>query len=208
MRGLAFFALFASACGCGPEPQDHSHHDQGPFAVEVVSFTPGPGAGKGQDQLPDVVLGAPHGGGENKGNVDDVLSLGKGGEIILRLGREAADGAGPDFIVFENAFKIAGGDTVFAEPGEVSVSDDGVAFAVFPCAPANPAPNGCAGEAPVLAGDGDDATNPDTAGGDQFDLADLGLASARFIRIVDKGPGGPAPSAGFDLDAVAVASHP
>ena len=38
--------------------------------------------------------------------------------------------------------------------------------------------------------------------GDAFDLAEVGLAEARWVRIRDLGTGGEAPSAGFDLDAV------
>ena len=108
--------------------------------------------------------------------------------------------------MFENAFLA--GATTFSEAGEVSVSADGATFSTFPCAP-NPedksAAHGCAGYAPVLAGDevDVDAANPETAGGDAFDLADLGLAEASFVRVVDKGTNGAAPSAGFDLDAMA-----
>ena len=44
------------------------------------------------------------------------------------------DGPGPDFIVFENPFASAGSSTdLFAEPGEVSVSDDGTTWQTFPC---------------------------------------------------------------------------
>ena len=39
------------------------------------------------------------------------------------------------------------------------------------------------------------------AGGDAFDLADLGLESANFVRIVDSGAN---ILGGFDLDAVVI----
>jgi hypothetical protein len=44
----------------------------------------------------------------------------------------------------------------------------------------------------------------EVSGGDAFDLADVGLASARFVRVRDVSRAGAAPSAGFDLDAVGV----
>jgi hypothetical protein len=65
----------------------------------------------------------------------------------------------------------------------------------------------------VLA-EGDPATDPETAGGDAFDLGEVGLRQARFVRIVDvteehygerkwcEGDAG-----GFDLDAVAAVAR-
>ncbi len=48
-----------------------------------------------------------------------------------------------------------------------------------------------------------DATDPAVAGGDAFDLADLGVTQARYVRITDRvdltGTNGT-----FDLDAVAI----
>src|SRR6185369_12863491 len=96
--------------------------------------------------------------------------------------------------------------TPFAEPGIVSVSDDGVSFTEFPCAAAPPW-TGCAGVTPVLSSpaNGIDPRS-DAAGGDAFDLATIGVARARYVRIVDSGlgPMGAPPTDGFDLDAVAV----
>lgn len=123
----------------------------------------------------------------------------------------------------------------FADPGIVGVSQDGVTWHEFPCLLATfPAAGiyypGCAGVYPVLS----HADRPATphasipsptplhaligqsseplpavagAGGDSFDLADVGLAWARFVRIRDPNhatgdPFGPT-NAGFDLDAVA-----
>jgi hypothetical protein len=48
-----------------------------------------------------------------------------------------------------------------------------------------------------------DPTDPATAGGDPFDLADLGLAAARYVRVTDR----PGDGAVFDLDAVSIV-HP
>lgn len=186
------------------------------FIAEIVSFTPGSGAGFGQDRMPDVVLGPPRGGGEFDGALD-VLSLGHGGEIVVRLGGGGAcDAPGPDFVVFENAFRIgAAGSAVFVEAGIVAVSGDGIDFVSFPYDPVSF--DGLAGRTPVLAhpDNGIDPHDPDSAGGDGFDLADVGVGRALYVRITDPGdaiadPGNMVPpgnSAGFDLDAIAVL-HP
>ena len=178
------------------------------YATKVVSHTIGPGGGFGEDRLPAVVLGPPHGGGCCAGSTD-VLSLGDGGEIVVGFDVAIVDGPGTDLIVFENAFQIGGDpDKVFYELGEVSVSDDGVTWQTFPCT-AKAYPFGsCAGWHPTLATPEQpvDVNEPARAGGDPFDLADLGVKHARFVRVRDmltKAPSGPK-TAGFDLDAVAV----
>ena len=180
--------------------------EPGPFAAEVVSFTPGPGAGFGQENMPDVVLGPPEGGGEGQGSLD-VVSLGAGGEIVLRLGVDAVDGPGVDLLVFENPF-VVGGDPekVWKEPGEVSVSEDGETWVTFPCDPSQTASSHCAGVRPVFAStaSGISPLDPEVAGGDPFDLADVGVARARYVRIRDLSQIMAPPTAGFDLDAIAV----
>jgi hypothetical protein len=158
--------------------------------------------------MPDVVFGPPQGGFTSQGSTD-VVSLGQGGSIVLRLGRALVDGDGPDLLVFENPFEVPG-QGVFGEPGEVAVSADGEDFAAFPCEPAAAPPNGCAGYGVVLAGanSGVDATDPEAAGGDAFDLADIGVEEAGYVRITDGAAAPPSgTSAGFDLDAVAVAGR-
>jgi hypothetical protein len=178
-----------------------------PYAREVVSFAPGEGAGFGAKGLPGIVLGPPKGEGDSAGSFD-VLSLGVGGEIVLGFGgRSIIDGPGPDLVVFENAF-YAGGDPTqpFAEPGEVALSDDGETFIAFECVGDADAGTyrGCAGVRPTLAYD-PIAVAPidlELTGGDSFDLAELGLERARFVRIRDLSSEGTEPTAGFDLDAV------
>ena len=173
-----------------------------PFADVVVSFSPGAGAGYGQDGYPTVVLGSPEGGGTSGGL--DVLSLGEAGTIILSFDDIGIiDGEGPDLLVFENPFPG------WAERGLVAASADGETWAEWPCDPNDEAGAypGCAGVALVYAtsSNGIDATDPETAGGDAFDLADLGLASARYVRITDAGTSTyDGVSGGFDLDAIAV----
>jgi hypothetical protein len=105
-------------------------------------------------------------------------------------------------------------NAVYAEPGEVSVSDDGVSWTSFPCTQTTQDPpyGSCAGWHPVYSNPDNDISpaDPKTAGGDAFDLADIGVKRARYVRIVDKviescpeGGAGPI-SNGFDLDAIAI----
>jgi hypothetical protein len=211
-----------------------------PHADLVAAFAPGPGAGYGQPELPDVVTGGPRGLGLFQGALD-VLSLGAGGSIVLELADNVIlDGPGVDFTVFENPFLTAVSGIVagtFAEPGRVSVSQDGVVWHVFAaCATAPLEPplfQGCAGVFPGLS-DVDDPeaphpgiptetpiseligvpvatlVPPEGSGGDSFDLAGVGLTWARFVRVEDVGPAlGQAGTVGFDLDSVtAVHSGP
>lgn len=188
--------------------------DDGPCAVaDVIRFDPGEGAGYGSDRLPGVILGVPDGGKTSEGSLD-VLSLGLGGELIVRLACDVEDGDGVDLVVYENAFLVGSTGNSFAEPAEVAVSDDGEAFHAFACdAPITPvAPDdgvdGCAGLAPVVANDENGLAGifPD-GGGDGFDLATVGLGRARFVRIRDRSSAGAAPNAGFDLDAIVAVAH-
>ncbi|MBI4238057.1 MAG: hypothetical protein HY696_06520 [Deltaproteobacteria bacterium] len=183
---------------------------QVPFADAVASFTPDckKTAHYGCSEFPANVFGAPHGAGANAGATNSVLSLGCGGQIVLEMTDFLiADGKGADFIVFENAFLIGGGPATFAEPGVVGVSQDGVMFKEFPCAGKSANYAGCAGVRPALShpDNGIDPTDPFAAGGDAFDLAAVGLPTARFVRIRDVScTSGTAPNAGFDLDAVSI----
>lgn len=195
----------------------------GRFVTSVVSIARTECTGFGAASLPAVVEGPPVGGGSARGSTD-VVSLGSGGQIVVSFAPNAiVDGPGPDFVVFENPFWIGGSSSsVYAEPGEVSVSDDGATWHTFPCQPApGAAPDGtgvlppygeCAGWHVVYSapGNGISPFDPATAGGDAFDLAELGLTHARYVRIVDRTleacpDAGPRPDTnGFDLDAVAI----
>ena len=206
----------------------HAHAE--PFADAVLDYAIGTGGGAREADLPGIVLGPPRGGGAFTGSFE-TFSLGLGGHIVLAFTDNViVDGPGPDFTVFENPFLLRGVTTLppYAEPSTVSVSADGVHWAVFPCALATPPYYpGCAGVYPVFANADDplapsplvpsttpiealvgvpvdDFVPPAGSGGDGFDLAAVGLAAARFVRI-DAGPydarlGG---LSGFDLDAVA-----
>ena len=181
-----------------------------PYASEVVEFSPGAGAGHGAEEMPGVVLGPPESDGQTKGSLD-VVSLGAEGTIVLGFGdRAIVDGEGADFIVFENAFYVGGeSGRVWAEVGEVSVSRDGEEWRSFECRPEAGGENrypGCAGWHPTR--DYDPAKvqplEPALTGGDPFDLSEVGLEKARWVRITDVSKKGGAPSAGFDLDAVGI----
>ena len=195
------------------------------FVTAVVEFSPGECAGFGAASMPGIVEGPPVGGGTGHGSTD-VASLGNGGILVVSFAPNAiVDGPGPDFIVFENPFWIDGNPSgVYAEPGEVSVSDDGITWQTFPCTPTydpsasdgtgtEPPYGSCGGWHIIYSapGNGISPLDPATAGGDAFDLATLGVTHARYVRIVDRtmescpeaGAGKPITN-GFDLDAIAI----
>ncbi|MDI1477881.1 hypothetical protein [Polyangium sp. y55x31] len=223
-RVVAVFlgALGLAGVGCGSEePASSTGTTDEPYGCSadaaptrmascVVAFEPGDDAGFGADRFPEVIYGEPLGNGSTSGGLD-VLSLGRGGAIVLGFGGNAiVDGEGPDFVVFENPFYVSDDpNNVYAELAEVSVSADGETWHVFPCAEEAKPPAGCAGYSPVFAnGDlGVSSLDPSVSGGDTFDLAELGVSEARFVRIRDLQGIGAAPNAGFDLDAIAVL-HP
>lgn len=221
MRTTTLTLLAVVACDAGPDPSaEPSTETEGvvrtpiasvcprgtrddPWADCVESFEPGPEAVFGQDRLPEIVLGPPV--PTDAGGSLDVVSLGCGGQITLAFDPPGIiDGPGEDFVVYENPF--ATGDTSFAEPARVLVSEDGEVWLPFGCTLTGAAdwpPQGCAGVDPVFEGkDG-------FVGGDGFDLADVGLEHARYVRLVDVSiayfgtdlwcTGG---VGGFDLDAV------
>lgn len=206
LQGLAA-ACLAAAAATPAAAQD-------PFADAVHEVTLGTNGGFNADLLPDIVLGPPRGTGLIQGSFD-VLALGVGGEIVLYFDDPAiCDGPGVDFTIFENAFH-SGSPTgpIFDEVAYVAASEDGETFFEFPYDAETKA--GLAGRGPVLSNpdNGIDPTDPAVSGGDSFDLAAIGLAAARYIRITDVAgaipdvgdlpPFLPPPNAGFDLDAVA-----
>ena len=69
----------------------------------------------------------------------------------------------------------------------MSVSDDGVTWTTFPCTATQPPWGACAGWHPVQPA-ATTACDP-ANGGDPYDLADVGVVQARFVRIVDKTQG-------------------
>lgn len=113
---------------------------------------------------------------------DEVCSLGRNG--VITVGKKdfiVVDGNGPDFIIFENTFVISNGKKIFAEPGIISVSKDGINFIEFPFN--SETLEGLAG----LNWTNGDANCFDytVSGGDAFDLATIGIDSIKYIRIKD-----------------------
>jgi len=241
-----FAAATAIVCGAAFAPAELSAQPVTDcFADRVVSLRAGfvsapPAFNTWQT---GILFGPPGAATPTTGSLS-VVSLGRGGEIVLEFTDNViVDGPGPDFIVFENAFfcsavPISATDpwSVFAEPGIIAVSDDGVEFRTFPYDTAALSSvvsqcsdrtllarlGGLIGITPSFTGNytvPDDPLVFDPAapggvsghGGDAFDLAAVGLATARFMRITDPdlGISLAGASEGLDLDgAVAIHSRP
>ncbi|MCA9521516.1 MAG: hypothetical protein KC609_11110 [Myxococcales bacterium] len=168
----AIATLLGVACDRPDRPEGPQYLD--PDHVRVV-VTPGSGAGFGSVER---IYGPPS--STSSGGTLDVLSLGNGGEIVIDLGdRVLVDGPGSDFIVHENPF-YAGGDpnNPYAEVAIVAVSQDGTTYFTFSF---DYDPSGKTVRERFVGFAGIDPA------GDRFDLADVGLSWARFIRISDAG---------------------
>lgn len=187
---------------------------QDPFPDAVVSFVPGDKGSFGEELLPDIVLGPPRGVGDLQGSFD-VLALGSGGSLVLRFDQPViCDGPGVDFTVFENAFHSGSANgPLFTEFTYVAISQNGIDYVAFPSDPLTK--TGLAGQTPVFShpDNGISPLDPAVSGGDSFDLADVGLAWAAYVRITDVDGAIPdfgdlgqfsvSPNAGADIDAVA-----
>jgi hypothetical protein len=142
VRVIAFVFVCAASCVfLGAPPVSAT-----PFAAEVVSYTAGTNVATGYDN-PATALGAPlrsTGSGPFDGDVtpfnapyrsSDVVSIGAGGELVVRFDHPVADDAsnsyGIDLLIYGNSFLgvdfdsgLADG-TLFDEPGAIAVSQDG-----------------------------------------------------------------------------------
>ncbi|MCZ7584737.1 MAG: hypothetical protein M5R36_16155 [Deltaproteobacteria bacterium] len=184
------------------------------FILQIIDVDFGALAGFGEDEQPDNILGPPAGKGDyaSQASQKELLSLGEGGRITVKMAREIVDGPGPDFVVFENVL-YWGGDPLnaYTDTALVEVSADGQTWKRFPFdfvaeGPTGPqglpdtVPEnfiGFAGVTPTYAncdpnGDGDFADMVDpldlsVSGGDPFDLADVGLSNASYVRLIDTG---------------------
>jgi hypothetical protein len=189
------------------------------WATGVDSYLPGPGVSDPKWMMPSQAFG-PAGT-----DTTAVVVLGNGGSITLTFASPITDGDSWDFAVFENSFA----SDVFLELGFVEVSSDGSHFARFDSAfQSSVTPCGsCSGTAAEIGGL---AGTYMVGDGTPFDLAALrnsplvrdgsvDLTSIRYVRIVDivgdgttldsfgRGIVDPitsGPTAGFDLDGVAV----
>lgn len=179
----------------------------------LIYFKAGKGQNVGQEPqyFPQNVFGLPDTNAREDFQSADptqICSLGFGGEIILGFKDFVVfDGDGPDFTIFENAFINPVTKKIFAEPAKVAVSEDGVIYYDFPFDSITL--EGCAGKTPTYGNK--DPFNPNESGGDQFDLADLGIKKINYIKITDISeylkynsnyPFYDPIISGFDLDAV------
>lgn len=172
-----------------------------PFGASMWAANAGTGPNCGGSVDPSPVFDGPRGAGTAAGNSDHVVSLGYNGVLSLQMtDGYILDKPGPDFIVFENAFEIGQDpDQIFTETVMVEVSQDQQTWVAFPMdyRPVGSTPwrnpanfSGVAGITPVLANvetNHIDPTDPTVAGGDAFDLADVGLEWASWIRLYSTG---------------------
>ncbi len=188
--------------------------DQNRFIDTLYSFKPGVGQNYGQSKefFPKNIFGPP----SSKATKDipasaqsDVCSLGLDGEIVVGFTNHLiTNGYGYDFTIFENAFLNPITGKIFCEPAVVSVSQDGITYYSFPFDSASLV--GCAGT--MYTNGGENPFDPMKSGGNSFDLQDLGLEYAKYIKIKDitnivknnlNHYYYDATLSGFDLDAVA-----
>lgn len=179
----------------------------GSFAVAVVEFHPGMGAGFGQGSYPGNVLGPPNGTtnpAQPNFAPEDLLSLGDGGWIVLDFGAHPiVDESGVDLAVFENPVQPLSQPTQsFADTAIVFVSNDATNWTVFPFNFIPPPEGGTllekanyvglAGVNPTFSSptNGISPFDPALSGGDFFDLSAIGFASARYVKIQDTGTTG------------------
>ena len=188
------------------------------WATSVAHHLPGSALALGFGDYPEAGLGWANGmARDGTPDCGATVSLGRGGQVTVTFPQPVADRPGADFAVFENSF-----DDNFLELAYVEVSADGTNFVRFPTTSLTQQPVGPFDPTGVDPTDIDGFAGKHRAGfGTPFDLADIGLATATHIRLVDTVGGGPAQdtdshgnpvndpyptdiSSGFDLDAVAV----
>jgi hypothetical protein len=125
-----------------------------------------------------------------------VLSLGNGGEILLKVMRNGflAHESGSDLSIFQTSWHI--GNYYWQKFARVGISDNPApeTFRWLPCDPFKGILAGCAGAVPTK------------EGGDRFDLASFGLRRGSYIWIKDIGKNknmtSKWPTEGISLDAL------
>lgn len=188
------------------------------FPDSVKEFVPGKNAGFGQTYFPGNVLGPPEGTLNPQfpnDNPQDLLSLGTGGYLIYEFStNEIIDEPGPDFTIFENPVQPTGfPDQSFVDSAIVSVSTDSLTWHQFPVDLVSTKPAdlrlksnyiGFAGVQPTYSSstNGISPFDPAVSGGDQFDLADLGITGVRFVKIQDTGHANYKPTYDKDGDLI------
>ncbi len=236
-------------------PQTRTRAEPGmtgdPFADRVVSFRPLTANGYGSSAMPRNVTGPPDGRSTYAPahKPGEVLSLhataGAGGSIELEFADNIVEmAAGEDVTIFENVLFVGGNGTQrFMEPAVISVALFPGEWHRLPCDVVPPASGqpldlkdpfyyarGIAGRNGTT---GEDPTNPNKSGGDNFDLDEVasraGLTWIRFLKIQATGdavirddvgrevvrhPNDPAfnplsgtGTSGFDVDAVSAVHY-
>lgn len=212
-KGIGGFALIGGLlwgqCACGTRCLMPSAPSIWPIAVHSYQFGSSQTFGQGSTYFPYNILGEICTSATPSNPCADpcqVVSLGKGGFVAVEFNPPIADGPGPDFIVFENAFQYGSGQ-VFDEWMLVSVSQDGVSWHTFPydsitgAGLAGRTPTGCTGcTSPI------NWQDPAQAGGDAFDLQVVGLPWVRYVKVSDATHWQPPDRLSADLDGV-VAIH-
>jgi len=185
--GLGF--LWGQGCACGAQCLVPVSPSIWPVAVREYDFGTSQTFGQDPRYFPYNVLGPVCTTATPTTPCADpcqIVSLGKGGYIVLTFDPPLADKPGPDFIVFENAFRYGSGQ-VFDEWMIVKVSQDGEVWYTFPYDSltgqglAGRTPTGCEGCPPGSI----NWQDPTEAGGDAYDLAEVGLEWARYVRVED-----------------------
>jgi len=164
--------------------------DSDPWGDEIVFFNEGTNWNKlGQNFFPENVLGKP---GQSfcpqsddpLFNPEEFLSLGDGGEIVIKFtNNRIINNAGVDFTIFGNASYSHTDSSIETRTGIVSVSQDGTTWYDFDYNAASL--TGFCGLTPTA--DWTSPLNPYISGGDSFDLSDVGLSWASFVKIKDCG---------------------
>ena len=191
------------------------------WATGWTNYLPGTNV-EAQWQVPSNAVGPAQGSLGGLGATNGVVPLGDDGSIVLTFPAPIADGPGPDFAVFENAFSAD-----FLELAYVEVSSDGANFVRFPthCLETNRCDTYGAEHATDPTAYGGFAGKHVQGSGTPFDLKllagtpGLDVRRVTHVKIIDvKGDGSnrdaygnpvfdPHPtfgSGGFDLDAVGV----
>lgn len=174
------------------------------WASSVVAYAPAPGVASAWSN-PTLTLGPVTGDNFHIASLGDLSSaqIAAGvprGTLTLHFAHPIRNLSGADFCVFENGFLTgSGGATMLADLAYVEVSADGVNFARFPSRSLTPGPVGSYGTIDPtnvrnLAGKHVNAYGD--SWGTPFDLAELGLDSISYIRLVD------IPGSGAFLDSL------